>query len=143
MRGRDDEGEEIFADKVGVMIARDISALHKTRCSSPDVKSTGLFMTDPTLAKNGARTDYWKTGHSYMKRRTNELGALAGSRSRGTSSSTSRSARLRRRTRVGDCDRDMLDRAPDKKMSDLKKAYPKPGHRPRWRRTVPMRENTS
>jgi len=88
----DDEGEEIFADKVGVMIARDISALHKNALFVADVKSTGLFMTDPTLAKNGARTDYWKTGHSYMKRRTNELGALAGFEKSGTSSSTSRSA---------------------------------------------------
>ena len=43
-----------------------------------DVKSTGLFVTDPVLIKNGAKTDYWKTGHSYMKRRTNEIGALAG-----------------------------------------------------------------
>ena len=43
-----------------------------------DVKSTGLFVTDPVLQKQGAKTAYWKTGHSYMKRRTHELGALAG-----------------------------------------------------------------
>ena len=43
-----------------------------------DVKSTGLFVTDPVLKKQGAKTDYWKTGHSYMKRRTHELNALAG-----------------------------------------------------------------
>jgi phosphomannomutase/phosphoglucomutase len=30
------------------------------------------------LKANGARVDYWKTGHSYIKRRTAELGALAG-----------------------------------------------------------------
>jgi phosphomannomutase / phosphoglucomutase len=42
------------------------------------VKSTGLFMTDPGAAANGVTTDYWKTGHSYIKRRVNELGALAG-----------------------------------------------------------------
>ena len=35
-------------------------------------------MTDPVLQGNGAKTDYWKTGHSYIKRRVNELGALAG-----------------------------------------------------------------
>ncbi len=35
-------------------------------------------MTDPVLQKQGAHTSYWKTGHSYMKRRTNELKALAG-----------------------------------------------------------------
>ena len=74
----DNEGEEIFADKVGVMLARDISAKHKNALFVADVKSTGLFMTDPVLIKNGARTDYWKTGHSYMKRRVNEIGAIAG-----------------------------------------------------------------
>jgi phosphomannomutase/phosphoglucomutase len=42
------------------------------------VKSTGLFETDPVLKKNSVVTDYWKTGHSYIKRRTAELGAVAG-----------------------------------------------------------------
>jgi phosphomannomutase/phosphoglucomutase len=41
----DNEGEEIFADKVGVMPARDISAQHKDAIFVADVKSTGLFMT--------------------------------------------------------------------------------------------------
>ena len=45
----DNEGEEIFADKVGVMLARDISAQHKGAVFVADVKSTGLFMTDPVL----------------------------------------------------------------------------------------------
>ena len=74
----DNEGSEIFADKVGVMLARDISRLHPGATFVVDVKSTGLFMTDPVLKENGVKADYWKTGHSYMKRRTNELGALAG-----------------------------------------------------------------
>src|SRR5690606_19255637 len=43
-----------------------------------DVKSTGLYQTDPVLKALGARTDYWKTGHSYIKRRVTELSALAG-----------------------------------------------------------------
>ena len=43
------------------------------------MKSTGLFDTDPGAARReGAKTDYWKTGHSYIKRRVNELSALAG-----------------------------------------------------------------
>jgi phosphomannomutase/phosphoglucomutase len=42
------------------------------------VKSTGLYLTDPVLKANGVKTDYWKTGHSYIKRRTSELKALAG-----------------------------------------------------------------
>jgi phosphomannomutase/phosphoglucomutase len=74
----DNNGHEIFADKVGVMLARDMSSLHPGATFVVDVKSTGLFATDPVLKKNGAKTDYWKTGHSYMKRRTNELGAIAG-----------------------------------------------------------------
>src|SRR5471030_65117 len=43
----DNEGEEIFADKVGVMLARDMSSLHKNATFVVDVKSTGLFLTDP------------------------------------------------------------------------------------------------
>ena len=74
----DNEGNEIFADKVGVMLARDMSSLHPGARFVVDVKSTGLFATDPVLKANGATTDYWKTGHSYMKRRTDELGAIAG-----------------------------------------------------------------
>src|SRR6516164_816843 len=74
----DNEGEEIFADKVGVLLARDMSSLHKRATFVVDVKSTGLYLTDPVLKANGVKTDYWKTGHSYIKRRTSELGALAG-----------------------------------------------------------------
>jgi phosphomannomutase/phosphoglucomutase len=74
----DDRGDEIFADKMGVLLARDFSALHPGAVFVADVKSTGLFAADPMLARNGARADYWKTGHSHMKRRVRDLGALAG-----------------------------------------------------------------
>ena len=74
----DNQGREIFADKVGVLIARDISNRTKNARFVVDVKSTGLFMTDPVLLTNGATTDYWKTGHSYIKRRAHELNAHAG-----------------------------------------------------------------
>lgn len=74
----DNEGNEIFADKVGVMLARDISSQHPNSTFVVDVKSTGLFHTDAMLRANGAVTDYWKTGHSYIKRRVAELGAVAG-----------------------------------------------------------------
>ena len=74
----DETGAEIFADKVGVLIARDLSARHKGATFVVDVKSTGLYATDPVLAANGATTDYWKTGHSYIKRRVRDLQALAG-----------------------------------------------------------------
>jgi phosphomannomutase/phosphoglucomutase len=74
----DDTGAEIFADKVGVLLARDLSSRTKNAKFVVDVKSTGLFETDPVLKENGASVDYWKTGHSYIKRRTAELGAMAG-----------------------------------------------------------------
>lgn len=74
----DNEGVEIFADKVGVMLARNLSAQHENAIFVADVKSTGLFMTDPVLIENGATTKYWKTGHSYIKRYSHEIGALAG-----------------------------------------------------------------
>src|SRR5579862_8920280 len=74
----DDTGEEIFADKVGLMLARDLAPTHQGATFVVDVKSTGLFATDPVLAANGCTTVYWKTGHSYIKRKTAELHALAG-----------------------------------------------------------------
>jgi phosphomannomutase/phosphoglucomutase len=74
----DDQGAEIFADKVGVLLARDLSARVPDAKFVVDVKSTGLFETDPILKERGVVTDYWKTGHSYIKRRTAELKALAG-----------------------------------------------------------------
>jgi phosphomannomutase/phosphoglucomutase len=74
----DDRGEEIFADKAGVLIARSFSSIVPNARFVADVKSTGLFLTDPVLKANGASTDYWKTGHSYIKRRSFEIGALAG-----------------------------------------------------------------
>ena len=39
----DDEGEEIFADKVGVIMARDLAKLYPNATFVADVKSTGLF----------------------------------------------------------------------------------------------------
>ncbi|MEO8667794.1 MAG: phosphomannomutase/phosphoglucomutase [Bauldia sp.] len=122
----DNDGEEIFADKVGVMLARDLSALHKNATFVVDVKSTGLYKTDPVLVNNGAKTDYWKTGHSYIKRRVNELKAVAGFEKSGhyffnppigrgyDDGLISAIAIL-----------DMLDRNPDKSMADLKNALPK------------------
>jgi phosphomannomutase / phosphoglucomutase len=74
----DDQGHEIFADKIGLMLARDLSALHPNATFVVDVKSTGLYKTDPVLKANGATVDYFKTGHSYIKRRTTQLNALAG-----------------------------------------------------------------
>src|SRR5689334_17589285 len=122
----DNDGEEIFADKVGVMLARDMSAQHRGAIFVADVKSTGLFMTDPVLIKNGARSDYWKTGHSYMKRRVNEIGALAGFEKSGHfffNKPLGRGYDDGLIFAFAICD--MLDRNPQKSMADLKNALPK------------------
>ena len=74
----DNKGNEIFADKIGLLIARDISNTHKNSKFIVDVKSTGLFMKDEVLKKNNCKTIYWKTGHSYIKRKVNEDNAIAG-----------------------------------------------------------------
>ena len=47
----DNRGEEIFADKIGVMLARDLSKLYPNSTFVVDVKSTGLFATDPELLR--------------------------------------------------------------------------------------------
>ena len=122
----DNQGEEIFADKVGVMLARDMSALHPGASFVADVKSTGLFMTDPVLIERGAKTDYWKTGHSYMKRRVNEIGALAGFEKSGHfffNKPLGRGYDDGLVFALAVCD--MLDRNPGKSMADLKNALPK------------------
>jgi len=122
----DNTGEEIFADKVGVMLARDMSAIQKDAQFVVDVKSTGLFLTDPVLQKQGAKASYWKTGHSYMKRRTNELGALAGFEKSGHfffNKPFGRGYDDGLVSAIAICE--MLDRAPGKSMADLKNALPK------------------
>jgi len=122
----DNEGDEIFADKVGVMLARDISAKVPHAKFVTDVKSTGLFMTDLVLKKQGAVTDYWKTGHSYMKRRVNEIGAVAGFEKSGHfffNKPIGRGYDDGLIFALAVCD--MLDRNPGKTMADLKNALPK------------------
>jgi phosphomannomutase/phosphoglucomutase len=122
----DNEGEEIFADKVGVMLARDMSALHKNATFVVDVKSTGLFLTDPVLKANGAKADYWKTGHSYIKRRVNELGAIAGFEKSGHfffNKPFGRGYDDGMIFALAVCD--MLDRNPTRSMADLLHALPK------------------
>ena len=74
----DDKGNEIFADKVGLLIARNLSNKHKNSKFIVDVKSTGLFLKDDIISKNECKTIYWKTGHSHIKRKVNYEKALAG-----------------------------------------------------------------
>ena len=74
----DNNGEEIFSDKIGLLIARNLSKTHKNSKFVIDVKSTGLFEKDEVLLKNQCKTIYWKTGHSHIKRKVNLEKALAG-----------------------------------------------------------------
>jgi phosphomannomutase/phosphoglucomutase len=121
----DDTGEEIYADKIGLMLARDLAPLNPGATFIVDVKSTGLYATDPVLAENGCTTVYWKTGHSYIKRKTAELGALAGFEKsghfflneplgRGYDCGLTAAAAI-----LG-----MLDRNPGQKLSDMRLALP-------------------
>jgi phosphomannomutase/phosphoglucomutase len=121
----DDEGEEIFADKIGLMLARDLAPLNPGATFVVDVKSTGLYATDPILAAHGCKVIYWKTGHSYIKRKSAELGALAGFEKSGhffmngdlgygyDCGLTAAAAILA-----------MLDRNPGVKLSDMRKSLP-------------------
>jgi phosphomannomutase/phosphoglucomutase len=74
----DDQGNEIFSDKIGLLIARNLSNKHKNSKFIVDVKSTGLYSKDKILLENNCKTIYWKTGHSHIKRKVNTEQALAG-----------------------------------------------------------------
>lgn len=122
----DNTGDEIFADKIGVIMARELGKIHKNPVIVADVKSTGLYSSDPVLKELGVKTDYWKTGHSYIKRRVNELGALAGFEKsghfffnapigRGYDDGVLTAVTIAR----------LMDKSPDKSMEDLKNALPK------------------
>ena len=74
----DNKGNEIFSDKIGLLIARNLSSMHKNAKFVVDVKSTGLYSKDKVLLENNCETIYWKTGHSHIKRKVNTEKALAG-----------------------------------------------------------------
>ena len=74
----DDNGNEIFSDKIGLLIARNLSKKHQNSKYVVDVKSTGLYASDAVLLKNNCKTIYWKTGHSHIKRKVFDENALAG-----------------------------------------------------------------
>jgi phosphomannomutase/phosphoglucomutase len=122
----DNEGREIFADKIGLMLARDLSKLRPGATFVADVKSTGLFATDPVLAGSGAKVDYWKTGHSHIKRRVRDLGALAGFEKSGHfffNAPVGRGYDDGFVTAIAILD--LLDRNPDQSIADLYRELPK------------------
>ena len=74
----DEKGNEIFSDKIGLLIARNLAPKYKNSKFIVDVKSTGLYSKDKVLTDNKCQTIYWKTGHSHIKRKVNVEKALAG-----------------------------------------------------------------
>ena len=74
----DNNGNEIFSDKIGLLIARNLAPQFPNSKFVIDVKSTGLFSKDEILEKYNCKTIYWKTGHSHIKRKVNKEKALAG-----------------------------------------------------------------
>ena len=74
----DDKGKEIYSDKIGLLIARNLATNHNNSKFVVDVKSTGLYSKDKVLLNNQCKTIYWKTGHSHIKRKVNLEKALAG-----------------------------------------------------------------
>ncbi len=74
----DDKGTEIYSDKIGLLIARNLASDHQNSKFVVDVKSTGLYSKDSVLLENKCKTIYWKTGHSHIKRKVNLEKALAG-----------------------------------------------------------------
>jgi len=121
----DDEGEIIFADKVGVLLARHFAEHFDNKQFVVDVKSTSLFATDPILKAAGASTDYFKTGHSYLKQRVQELDALAGFEKSGHfffNQPIGRGYDDAILTAIMICE--MLDQNPERSLSDLRKTLP-------------------
>ena len=98
-------------------------------------------MTDPVLAANGARTLYWKTGHSYMKRHTHEQKALVGFEKSGHfffQPPLGKGYDDGLVAAIAVCD--MLDRNPGKTLARASRTRcPRPGVRPPCRRTAPTR----
>jgi len=109
-----------------VMLARDLAKLHPCATFVVDVKSTGLFATDPELIARGVKVDYWKTGHSHIKRRVRDLNALAGFEKSGHfffNAPVGRGYDDGFVTAIAALD--MLERNPKKSMADLYRELPK------------------
>jgi phosphomannomutase/phosphoglucomutase len=76
----DDRGEEVFSDKVGLLLARHFIPEAKKAGKEPkfviDVKSTYLF--EKLVKPLGAKVIWEKTGHSYIKAAVRREKATAG-----------------------------------------------------------------
>ena len=68
------DGENIFADRQLMLLAKDVLSRNPGAEIIYDVKSTRLLA--PWIEKHGGRPTIWKTGHSLIKAKLKETGAL-------------------------------------------------------------------
>jgi phosphomannomutase / phosphoglucomutase len=68
------DGENIFADRQLMLLARDVLARNPGAEIIYDVKSTRLLA--PWIERHGGKATIWKTGHSLIKAKLKESGAL-------------------------------------------------------------------
>lgn len=74
----DERGRILFADKIGLLMARSLASHNEGAHFVVDSKTTGIFERDTVLRQHGASVEYYKTGHSHIKHRIAKTGALAG-----------------------------------------------------------------
>jgi phosphomannomutase / phosphoglucomutase len=68
------DGENIFADRQLMLLAKDVLSRNPGAEIIYDVKSTRLLA--PWIERHGGRPTIWKTGHSLIKAKLKESGAL-------------------------------------------------------------------
>jgi phosphomannomutase / phosphoglucomutase len=68
------DGEIVFADRQLMLFAKDVLSRNPGAEIIYDVKSTRLL--EPWIARHGGRATIWKTGHSLIKAKLKETGAL-------------------------------------------------------------------
>jgi phosphomannomutase / phosphoglucomutase len=68
------DGENIFADRQLMLLAKDVLARNPGAEIIYDVKSTRLLA--PWIERHGGKPTIWKTGHSLIKAKLKETGAL-------------------------------------------------------------------
>jgi phosphomannomutase/phosphoglucomutase len=72
----DNHGHHVSADRLLAILAKDMLSRHPNAKVVYDVKASQLL--DDTIIKYGGEPIMWKSGHSLMKRKMNEVNALLG-----------------------------------------------------------------
>lgn len=72
----DDHGHHIAADRLLALLARDLLSRHPGASVVFDVKASQALPDE--IKKYGGKPVMWKSGHSLMKQKMNEIGALLG-----------------------------------------------------------------